>query len=416
MASRWHCMVLGQEMGPLSFQDLVGMIRSGALKEDDPVRREGSSDWTAGRDVIGLFRAAEKEPTEETTPRDSVSQPQDMPLPLLPKKSGALILEVRRLGKRGVIFGCGVVTVIATTILVWGWWSGRHPTFPEPRLGKPWRDDETLLKSALGPRPEVPSVPGLKERVARPIPGLEEIDPAFSACLTPDLRTIVFSGTGNPGTGYDLYLATRESPSGPFGTPRLIESCVSAETDAYPALSPDGLELIFRRSDTHPQYCHATRNVKSGEFQDPVLWAVPEQDGESQVLDRPQFIDRLHLVFCAVDSAAGVRSFYVAERESGYQAFGVPRRIPFPANLQPYYFFSESGLRAYFALPEGFFVSFRHNKSEPFRENVLIVGAERTGLIQGPIWVSPREDVAFFCSPGPGEEPGSGRKLWMIRF
>jgi len=59
MASQWWCRVAGQELGPVTFQDLAQMVRAGKLKEDDRVRRELSNEWIAARDVIGLFRAAQ---------------------------------------------------------------------------------------------------------------------------------------------------------------------------------------------------------------------------------------------------------------------------------------------------------------------------------------------------------------------
>jgi len=59
MASPWWCRVAGKELGPVTFQDMVQMVRAGKLKEDDRVRRELSNEWIAARDVIGLFRAAQ---------------------------------------------------------------------------------------------------------------------------------------------------------------------------------------------------------------------------------------------------------------------------------------------------------------------------------------------------------------------
>ena len=62
MASQWFCKILGREVGPLSFQELAGMLRSRTLTEEDPVRREGAHEWTPAREVIGLLRAAVKRP------------------------------------------------------------------------------------------------------------------------------------------------------------------------------------------------------------------------------------------------------------------------------------------------------------------------------------------------------------------
>ena len=50
-----------------------------------------------------------------------------------------------------------------------------------------------------------------------------------------------------------------------------------------------------------------------------------------------------------------------------------------------------------------------------------ILDASRTGPIEGPLWVTPQEDVAFYVSTGPGKKPDleprdEGRKVWMTRF
>jgi len=58
MASQWYCQVLGEQMGPLSWSDLVDLVRLGTVGETDLVRREGQTAWEPAEKVIGLFRAA----------------------------------------------------------------------------------------------------------------------------------------------------------------------------------------------------------------------------------------------------------------------------------------------------------------------------------------------------------------------
>jgi len=95
MASPWWCRVAGQELGPVTFQDMVQMVRAGKLKEDDRVRRELSNEWIAARDVIGLFRAAQvpvAAPTagDESTPVGvprATEEPK--PPPAAPPKPGS---------------------------------------------------------------------------------------------------------------------------------------------------------------------------------------------------------------------------------------------------------------------------------------------------------------------------------------
>ena len=80
MASQWFCRVLGQVVGPVSFRDLREMVRAGTLSEDDPVRRKESSRWAPAREVVGLFRAAEKPPAEVMPPeRETEPEPTQAP-------------------------------------------------------------------------------------------------------------------------------------------------------------------------------------------------------------------------------------------------------------------------------------------------------------------------------------------------
>ena len=97
-----------------------------------------------------------------------------------------------------------------------------------------------MLETVRAPQPKTASLPSLPTRSPQPVPGLENLDPAFTPCLTPDMLIIVFAAQGNPKTGWDLYEATRTSVSEPFGRPQLIKACVSPRTDARPSLSADG--------------------------------------------------------------------------------------------------------------------------------------------------------------------------------
>jgi len=97
MAERWFCKVLGREMGPLGFEDLVELARSGTLTEGDPVRREGSDDWAAAGEVAGLFASSEDEPARAAAARGA-----------------------RFARNRGLILG-GVAVALVSIVAVFAW-------------------------------------------------------------------------------------------------------------------------------------------------------------------------------------------------------------------------------------------------------------------------------------------------------
>jgi hypothetical protein len=126
--------------------------------------------------------------------------------------------------------------------------------------------------------------------------------------LSPDGRTLLFASDREiddpnsypSGTGWRLYMATRESAYGPFGTPEplYIRTPGSEATvaDAGPSISPDGSTLYFSREivipDTniwevpilrggHP-FCDMTTD-----FYEKVLGRAPEAppEAEENVLD-----------------------------------------------------------------------------------------------------------------------------------
>ena len=99
MASQWFCKVLGQEVGPVGFRDMAEMVRAGTLKEADQVRRKGTSEWIPARDVIGLFRAAKKEPAQAAP---AAPEPKPPLAPDQPPAKGQPAAPPRRIRKRHV--------------------------------------------------------------------------------------------------------------------------------------------------------------------------------------------------------------------------------------------------------------------------------------------------------------------------
>ncbi len=410
MASQWFYQILGEELGPSSFQDLAALARAGTLTRDDLVRRAQSREWIRAGDVIGLFRddaaAAQSAPAKSPSPAKPLppapSPPEPAPIP----QSG------RRSWKR-VVAGVGLAGIAVAAMITVAWWN-RTPRFPEPKLPAA-RAKSVDPAVVLPPQPPAASIPGLAKLEATLVPGLEEIAPAFSPCLSGDLRTILFSGPGNPGTRYDLYSARRDDPSGPFGQPELVRSTVSPDLDTRPSLSPDGLRLIFVCSDKNPQLLYASRPSATAEFGEPVPLQLDGLATEGLHTGFAQFVNTDEITVRIIDLDTEDRFLYLLRGTAQGTAFGSPQELPM-AHKWVTDFLAPNKLRTYFAMPEGICISGRADVSHPFSPSVKLLDVSVTGPIDGPIWVAPQEDVIVYCSPGPGQKPGSARRLWMVAF
>ena len=100
----------------------------------------------------------------------------------------------------------------------------------------------------------------------------------YSPSVSPDELTIYFasSRSGGPG-GSDLYVTTRNSTSEPFGPPQIVANVNTSVRDANPSISSDGLTLFFdswRPGGTGPsalpELWVATRTSTDEDFGTPV--------------------------------------------------------------------------------------------------------------------------------------------------
>jgi hypothetical protein len=220
---------------------------------------------------------------------------------------------------------------------------------------------------------------------------------------------------GHPGTGYDLYVADRASPSDAFSTPRLIESCATAECEAYPALSPDGLELLFARSDAEPVLMAARRDSRDAEFSDPTVWSCPKMNDDGLRIGYPQFVNADRVAFARSAADPSSRRILLCERPVAGGAFGSAEPL-LMADAAPPYFVAGNRLRAYYGSDQGLAFTIRSQWEVSFGLPRPLATSAVAGPVEGPIWVCPKEDVIFYCSAGPGKELGSSRKLWMLRY
>jgi len=272
-----------------------------------------------------------------------------------------------------------------------------------------------VLAAAEANRSKSPSIPGLEKGVPQLVPGLENIDKAWTISLSHDSCTIVIDAETSLKSQHTLCIATRPNVSSPFSDLHEIRSSASGKPQR-PALSPNALELIFMRVEGAPRFFCCRRPSKSSEFGEPVAWPVPGVAREGSRLLMARFLDPLHVLLSAENIDSKPRfSFFVAERADPEGAFGPATEISMGAVggwlcLRPH------RLIAYFGTPQGLFVLARTSEAEPFGQGVRLFDSAVCGPVIGAIWVAPGDDVAFYCSPGPGKEWQGVKKIWMVRF
>ncbi|HUY87212.1 MAG TPA: hypothetical protein VMV10_00605 [Pirellulales bacterium] len=284
------------------------------------------------------------------------------------------------------------------------------------------RAQEPVVESpALAVRPprQRPSVPGLPRLEPQPVPGVGELRRAFSPCLSADLKTIVFANWFSRKTEYDLYIATREKIDVPFGPAELIKGAATPRTDAYPALSADGLELVYLSADdAHlektPKLLRSTRPDVNSPFSQAEELPLPLIGASRWRISNPQFLDKRRLKFCLIQSAE-TRSVRIASRSKEHSPFKSLELLPLE-NHWPLWWVSADGLRAYTGIDEGICLANRNSTADEFGPMEAVVPAKVVGKIDGPIWLAPQEDVAFYCSPGEQGSPDAGRHLMMVGF
>lgn len=76
-----------------------------------------------------------------------------------------------------------------------------------------------------------------------------------------------------PSGNYEIYRATRTDPSTPFGTGSAVTNLVNSSDDTDPALTADGLMLVFKsyRGSTISHAFQSTRTSRTGSFSTPAL-------------------------------------------------------------------------------------------------------------------------------------------------
>jgi hypothetical protein len=225
------------------------------------------------------------------------------------------------------------------------------------------------------------------------------------------MNVLVYAGGG---PRYDLYITQRDSVDKPFGPPAMIISCshkVFYET--FPTISPDGLELLFLRFEPQPRLYYAKRDSTKAEFGDAIPWAITDALPEGRYPGGPQFVDQQNVQFVTRGATADQnRAILLTSRGAPGNSFGEPSVFMNLKGPNPYYL-SADRLRAYYGVPSGLYFAALKPEADTFENPSKIVDVP----IEGPVWLSPKEDILFYCSPGRGKPVSeSNRKLWMLRL
>jgi hypothetical protein len=127
-------------------------------------------------------------------------------------------------------------------------------------------------------------------------------------------------------TDSDLYVATRTSPSDPFGMPTVVSELATATSQWTPTLTEDGLVIMFADDELGPFHLKmATRADPSAMFGAPssvaVVSAPPAQQDKSPWLSA----DGLRLVFTS--NRAGVDGLFESTRPDRATDFTLPVQL-----------------------------------------------------------------------------------------
>lgn len=426
MASQWYWEFGDERMGPVSFQELADLLRAGTISDSERVCREGQDTWIEASAVPGLMRASR---ADQQAPNNNCNSMAGISIgaavsaveSAVPEAVASVskcsieatsIQDSPRNSKYRIISMVGIAVVIVFTV---GWWSSQAVRFPERRLKNAASEPLSPAVELIIPTPKTPSMPGLPARQAIELPGFEKQDQLHSPCLSADLLTIVFAHLTDGRTWFDLYLATRSKVTDDFGAPQLISTCQSPELDAYVALAPNGLELIFVRSDDRPELMYASRPDLNSSFSPAQPWGNAEINKLGQKPGYPQFFEANAVQFAIIDGNPPMRSLWQSRRSKLGLAFETPIPVACGNPWAPWRI-GASGKRAFYGNENGLFMAARASPELPIGHTVVLAEATQCGPVDGPIWVAPQEDLIVYCSPGVGKKIGDGRYFWMWRL
>ncbi|MGL5095208.1 MAG: hypothetical protein ACRDD1_06445, partial [Planctomycetia bacterium] len=280
----------------------------------------------------------------------------------------------------------------------------------------------------LAEPPAQPSIPNLAVGVSS-VQETGKMSDVYSPSLSSDLKSVVFAAF-NPGRRLELYIAERDDVRHPFPPPRRLAELGSPALEYFPALSPDGLELIFvrqERDEVHESWLWRTRRAAVGldvVFDKPERLEVPGLPAKALIRHPHFYEDGLRLAVQVIDEVtpkADQRAFYTARRRAADSPFGAVARLPVDAYAAEFMTVSNDGKRLYGTTGDETHrinVSCRETLDDGFGPFASLpeIAVAKTCPVDGPIWVAPSEDLLFYVSSGCKAKFATDRRLRMFRF
>jgi len=215
------------------------------------------------------------------------------------------------------------------------------------------------------------------------------------------LLLYVHRATGTPAM-HDVYGASRSSTTAPFPSPGQIDVSTSASIETTPDLSGNGLEIHFatnRSGGTTLDIFRTTRPSLTVAFGPPV--AVAELNSATDDTSPAVSRDGMTIVFAS--SRSGIIDLYIANRMSLTQAWSAPQPMTMlndPAYREDAPFLSTDKLTIYFTSNRGndnnLYQATRANVADPFGPPQPIMELNTMNGYDGDPWVSPDGKTIYF--------------------
>ena len=356
--------------GPISFRDLAERYHSGLYQGQTLVSQDGGVKWqpldlVPGIDrAVGVARGSTSEASvEDDSPVDvaaeSVAEPRaqrksrQKSLPAdgrdqqrVVTSSASVPDSAGRISERSNAGPLKLLSGVAGIIVFLGllkWWV-TPPTYPLPQPGA---TPQVSLADILPPKPAVPTLDiPIGEYVV--VPGFEDEEGVSCPSLTPDLLTIVYLKRVNGQN--DIFLSRRSSKEEPFGE-KLRLPCSTRGNDGFPAISPDGQELLFSVLGSPTRLVYA---IADDGFSQRMPVQIEGCDVSDQHVDNAQWLDKNRIRFAAGDQEFQSRRQMVVQRQEGTvtPVFEYQQDLAFD-NPWPRYWVSSDLQRAYFFFEDG---------------------------------------------------------------